>query len=81
MVIIFLIQFSLPCQGSFTPLCFNFLFYNPSFYYAEEPKVIESSESKTVFSPILIAGSNPQYDKVTEEVSQETKISKKENLA
>lgn len=79
MVKFFLIQFSLPSPGSFTPMCFNFVFYNPSFYCAEEPLQIDSVENKTVFSPILIAPPTSQEDKMIEEVSQETKISKKEN--
>lgn len=79
MVIIFFIQFSLPCQGSFTPLCFNFVFFTPSFYCAEESTPSESLENKTVFSPILIPSRTLQEQKMVEGISQETKFCKKEN--
>ena len=80
MVNLFLIQFSLPIQGSFTPFCFNVLFFNPSFYCPEETTKIDTQETKTIFSPILIAGSAPQEDQMIEEISLETKLTKKENL-
>lgn len=80
MVLLFFIQFSLPLQGSFTPFCFNVVFFNPSFYCPEKPEKIDTSELKTIFSPILIAGPAPKSEPMMEEMSLETKITKKENL-
>jgi hypothetical protein len=80
MVILFFIQFSIPLQGSFTPYCFNVVFFNPSFYCPEQPKKIDTLVTKKKFSPIIFAVPNPKEEKMMEEISLETKITKKENL-
>ena len=80
MVILFLNQFSIQIQGSFTPFCFNAMFLNQFFNSPDQPEKIDSSEAKTIFSPIMLAGTITKEEKMMEEMCLETKKTKKDNL-